>query len=70
MIGTTSFEIGNMALNNLVQDGYVMTSVAGSEVYSLVDKESGRVTLAAFESKVAANRFFAGNNSYYATKIM
>ena len=70
MVVSQTFEGSKLNLSTVVRDDYVLTTVQGHEVYSLVDKESGRMTLAAFESKVAANRFFANNGGYHVTKIL
>ena len=70
MILSNVFDGNKIYLSTVVNNDYVLTTVNGTEVYSLSDKSTGRVTLAAFESKIAANRFFAENKSYNATKII
>lgn len=65
-----SYAGDKISLGTIIQDDYVVTSVGGAEVYSLTDKASGKVSLAAFSNRIAANRFFAANKDYYAQKIL
>lgn len=53
----------------LSDDSHVLVSVHGQEVYQLTSKGDGVVSLVAFESRVAANRFFAENTGYFFQKI-
>lgn len=61
---------GNVAVSVKGEKDHVCVSVNGSEVYSVIDKSNGKPSLLAFDSKFAANRFFAGNTGYFFTKIL
>lgn len=70
MNGHNSFSTGKISFSSQQSDDCVLVSACGIETYLLTNKETGKPTLAAFDSKVAANRFFLENKFYHATKII
>jgi hypothetical protein len=69
MQSNSSYSTGKMAYQVVSDNNHVLVSVHGEEMYQLTAKATGKVSLVAFESKVAANRFFAENQDYFFSKI-
>jgi hypothetical protein len=70
MQGNSITTYGNISLSVKAEKDYAIVYVRGAEAYQLTNKETGEVSLVAFESKFAANRFFAENTGYFTSKII
>lgn len=69
MQGETSYETSKMSYHMKTDKDHLMVSLEGEEMYQLTSKTNGTMSLVAFESKVAANRFFSENAGYFFSKI-
>ena len=69
MQGTTTFSEGHLSFFSNLGKDHVIVGCRGQEVYQLNCKETGEISMAAFESPVAAKRFFASNKDYFFTKL-
>lgn len=69
MQGNSIFNEGQLSFFSNLNKDHVIVGCRGQEVYQLTKKDNGEISLAAFESSVAAKRFFASNKDYFATKI-
>ena len=70
MQGNLITKYGNISLSVKTEKDYAIVYATGAEVYQLTEKATGAVLLAAFESPVAAKRFFASNKEHFFTKII
>lgn len=68
MTSTFSFEKNGMSIQVVVQDGSVVCTVEGSEIYQLRDKETGKVSLAVFQNP-QQYRTMAADGKYFSQKI-
>jgi hypothetical protein len=68
MTSTFTFEKNGMAIQVVVQDGSVVCTVEGAEVYQLRDKETGKCSLAAFQNP-QAYRTLSAEGKYFSQKI-
>lgn len=69
MQGNTIFSEGQLTFFSNLNKDHVIVGCHGQEVYQLTKKDTGEISLAAFESSVAAKRFFASNKEHFFTKI-
>jgi hypothetical protein len=69
MQSSSSYNTGKMAYKMESDSSHVLVTVNGEEMYQLTAKADGTMALVAFESRVAANRFFAENSGYFFAKI-
>lgn len=69
MQGNSITKYGSIALSVKTEKDYAIVYATGAVVYQLTEKSCGEVSIAAFDSAVAANRFFAANKDYFFTKI-
>lgn len=69
MTGNAVFLDGPVGYSVDAHKGHVVVSCHGKETYQLTHKTSGEVMLAAFESSMVANRFFADNKDYFFSKL-
>lgn len=69
MQGMATYSLGSVSYQVKVDKDCVVVSCSGQEMYQLTRKENGEVSLAAFETSVAAKRFFASNKDYFFTKL-
>jgi hypothetical protein len=68
MTSTYTYENKGMAIQVVVQDGSVVCTVEGSEIYQLRDKETGKVSLAVFQNP-QQYRTLSAEGKYFAQKI-
>lgn len=68
MTSTFTFEKNGMGVQVAVQDGSVICSVQGAEVYTLIEKETGKISVAVFQNPQQF-RTLSAEGKYFAQKI-
>jgi hypothetical protein len=68
MTSTFTFEKNGMSVQVVVQDGSIVCTVEGVELHQLREKETGKVSLAAFANPLQY-RTLAADGKYFSQKI-
>lgn len=69
MSSSINFDNGKVFYSVVSDPTQCLVKAYGAETYLLTSKETGELALAAFDSKIAANRFFASTSDYFFQKI-
>lgn len=69
MISNTTLKYNNISVSLRSEKDLAQVFVQGAEVYQLTHKGTGAVSLIAFDTRYAANRFFAEDKEHFHSKI-